>query len=299
MMYRKTTTRQRIALIALLAATATVVTLDFRENPGGPVRRVQDAAISVVAPLQDGISRIFRPITAFLNDMSELPGLRAENARLKEEKRKLEEQQRRLPEILREHEKALQLLQQQDWATGSSLGARVIGVGPSNHESSRFIDKGSKDEVKVGMAAVASEGLVGRVVWVGAGQSKVLLIIDPEHSVGARLTGSGETGVVTGRSRDDLRFELIDPETAVEVGETVVTSGYDFGIYPPGIPIGRVTRVQVAADGLTKTAFVNAFVDFSRLDLIKILLESGPKEQPPGEQFGPASPATPATPAKR
>lgn len=288
-MYRKTTTRQRIALIALLAATATVVTLDFRENPGGPVRRVQDAAISVVAPLQDGLSRLFRPVSGFLTGVSELPDLRMENARLRAEKRKLEEQQRRLPEMIREHEQALALLQQKDWATGPSLGARVIGVGPSNHESSRFIDKGSKDGVKVGMAAVAAEGLVGRVVWVGSGQSKVLLIIDPEHSVGARLTGSGETGVVTGRSRDDLRFELIDPETPIQIGETVVTSGYDFGIYPAGIPIGRVTRVEVDADGLTKTAFVSPFVDFSRLDLIKILLESGPKDEPaPDAHLAPA-----------
>lgn len=282
-MYRKTTTRQRVALIALLAATATVVTLDFRENPGGPVRRVQDVAISVVAPLQDGISRLFRPVTNFLSALSEIPDLREDNARLRAEKSRLEEQQRRLPEVQREHEQALALLQEQDWSAGATLGARVIGVGPSNHESSRFIDKGSNEGVERGMTVVSAEGLVGRVVWTGTGQSKVLLVIDAEHSVGSRLTGTGETGVVTGRSRDDLRFELIDPETPIQSGETVVTSGYDLGIYPPGIPIGRVTRVEVAKDGLTKTAFLRPFVDFTRLDLVKVLLESGAKgEAPPG-----------------
>ena len=73
-MYRKST-KQRIPLAALLAATATVVTLDFRENPGGPIRRVQDFAVSVVAPLQDGIGRVLRPVGDFLSSLGEIGNL--------------------------------------------------------------------------------------------------------------------------------------------------------------------------------------------------------------------------------
>lgn len=261
--------------MALLAATATVVTLDFRQNPGGPIRRIQEVAVSVVAPLQDGIARVFRPVGDFLNVLGELPRLQREVERLRAERELLEEQQRRIPEIVRENERLRELIAERDWSQGRKLGARVIGEGPSNQESSRFLDKGRDDGISEGMAVVSSEGLVGRVVFVAPNYSKVLLVIDPQHSVGARLTGSGETGVMSGRAAQDLRFDFIDPETNVNKGETVVTSGYNCGIYPPGIPIGSVGKVVKSKDGLTKTAYVRPFVPYGRLDFVVVLLDSG------------------------
>lgn len=274
-MYRRNT-KQRVALAALLAATATIVTLDFRQNPGGPIRRIQQIAVSVVAPLQDGISRVFRPVGDFLSGLSQIGDLRKQNAELERELEELRAEQRRVPEIIRENERLNELLKQKDWTKGPSLGARVIGVAPSNDEWTAFIDKGAGQGVAEGMAVVSSEGLVGRVVFTGDAYSKVLMVIDPQHSVGARLTGSGETGVIVGRSEQDLRFDLIDLMTKVEVGETVVTSGFDRGIYPAGIPIGRVSSVSEARHGLSMTALVKPFVDFTRLDTVLVLLSSGP-----------------------
>lgn len=278
-MYRKST-RQRLALAALLAATATVVTLDFRENPGGPIRRIQNLAVSVVAPLQDGVARAFRPVGEFLSGLSQIGDLRAENARLQAELDKVEVDQRRFPELLRENQDLRELIKQKDWTQGPQVGARVIGVGPSNHEWTAFLDKGLNDGLRENMAVVSSEGLVGRLVLVGGSYSKVLLMIDPEHAVGARLTGSGETAVLSGKSEEDLLLEFIDTDTNVQVGETVVTSGYDKGIYPPGIPLGRISSVKASRDRLTKSATVEPFVDFTRLDNVLILLSSGPVEAP-------------------
>lgn len=280
-MYRRSA-RQRIALLALIAATATIVTLDFRANPGGPVRRVQDVAVSVVAPIQDGIGRLFRPVGDFFSSLRELPRLRRQNAQLRSQVRDLEGDLRELPELQRENQRLNELVKEQPWKAGAQRLARVISGAISNLESSRLLDKGTSDGVKEGMSVVAAEGLIGRVVFSAPQYSKVLLVSDPRHNVGGRLTGTGETGVIVGRSDEDLVFDLIAPETAVEVGETVVTSGYDRGIYPPGIPIGRVTKVSVSRDRLTKTALVRPFVDFGRMDAVLILLESGPVELPQG-----------------
>jgi rod shape-determining protein MreC len=274
-MYRRST-RQRIFLAALLAASATVVTLDFREHPGGPIRRISNVAVSVVAPLQDGLARIFKPVGNFLSGLGELPQLRAENAKLRSEVEQLKADQRRFPEVERENASLRALTGAKDWAAGRSLTAQVIGVGPSNHEWTIFVDKGSSDGVKTDMAVISPEGLVGRVVLAAGSYSKVLLIIDPNHAVGSRLVGSGETGVLSGQSQADLRFDFIGPDTKVDTGETVVTSGYDRGIYAPGIPLGRVTRVEASKDGLSKTAYVSPFVDFTKLDFVKVLLDSGP-----------------------
>jgi rod shape-determining protein MreC len=110
----------------------------------------------------------------------------------------------------------------------------------------------------------------------------VLLVNDPRHAVGARLVASGETGVLARRNEEDLLLDLISPEVAVEVGETVVTSGYDRGIYPAGIPIGRVTKVSVSRDRLSKTALVRPYVDFGKLDVVLVLMESGEVVGPNG-----------------
>jgi rod shape-determining protein MreC len=278
-MYRKST-RHRLALAALLAATATVVTLDFRENPGGPLQRAQNLAISIVAPLQDGMGEVFRPIGDFLSSITEIGTLKRENAKLEAELERLTARQRRIPEIVRENAQLKELVgvQGKDWAATKTLAARVIANGPSNHEWTAVLDKGSAEGVKEGMSVVSAQGLVGRTLTVAEHYTKVLLLIDPQHSVGTRLTETGETGVMSGRSLEDMRFEFIDPNTVIKDGETVVTSGYDKGVYPPGIPIGRVSSVIEAPDGLSKTAFVQPVVDFSRLDVVLLLLESGPVE---------------------
>lgn len=273
-MYRKST-KQRLMLAALLAATATVVTLDFRENSGGPIRRIQDFAVSIVAPLQDGMAKIARPVGDFLSTLAQAGSLKEENSELQAEIDRLEADQRRLPEIERELERLRALTQQTDWASGAKVGARVIGIGPSNHEWTLFLDRGAADGLKPDMAVVSSEGLVGKVTLVGRRYSTVLMVIDPQHSAGARLTATGETGVLSGVDGERLRFELIDPQTPVQVGETIVTSGYDRGIFPPGIPIGRVASVSKTRDGLSQSAVVLPFVDFTRLDVVLILLESG------------------------
>jgi rod shape-determining protein MreC len=281
-MYRKST-RHRLALAALLAATATVVTLDFRENPGGPLHRASEVAISVVAPMQEGIGQVFRPVGDFLSDLGNIGNLKEENTRLETELERMTAQQRRVPEIVRENERLKELVevQDKDWTQGRTLAVRVIGDGPSNYEWTRFINKGSADGIKEDMAVVSAQGLVGRTFFVAENYSKVLLMIDPQHSVGARLTGSGETGVVAGRSLEDLRMDLINPDVEIKEGESVVTSGYDKGIYPGGIPIGRVTEVMKTPDGLSKSARVEPVVGFTALDTMLVLLDTGPVD---GEQ---------------
>jgi rod shape-determining protein MreC len=283
-------TRQRIALAALVAACVMVVTLDFRQNEGGPIRRLQNAAVAIVAPLQQGVSKAFRGAGNVVSGISEIGSLRRDKARLEAELEKARAAQTDFPEVRRQRDRLMELMKDQPWDKGRSAVAQVIGLGLSNRERTIWIDKGQPSGVAVGMAVVAAEGLVGRVVLVSGDHAKVMLLVDPRHSVGSRLTNSGETGVITGRGQDNPRMELLDPTVEVSHGEEVVTSGYDKGIYPPGIPIGRIDKAQEARDGLTQSATVEPFVAFSRLDFVRVLLDSGPlrdlKESPSSRGSG-------------
>jgi rod shape-determining protein MreC len=277
--YRRST-RSRVVLAALLAASVTVVTLDFRQGSGGPLRKVQDQVLIILAPLQSGVSRALSPVGHLFRSVGDIPNLQSQNDKLRKQVSALQDQQNQVPEMQRQLNEALALLHEQPWNAGHKLGASVISEGPSNAEWTVFLDKGAASGVQVGMAVVAQAGLVGRVTAVSPASSKVLLAVDPQHAVGARLTGSGDTGVVSGKGQSDLSFDLIGVTTTVTPGETVVTSGYDGGIYPPSIPIGRVKVARRSPDGLNQTALVQPFVDFNKLSLVLILLDTRPVKLP-------------------
>ena len=276
--YRRS--KSRVILAALLAASVTVVTLGYRQGTGGPLHKLQDGALSVIAPLQKGMTGILSPVGDFFDSIGHIPTLSSENAKLRKQVAALQAQQARLLPQEQEYQQALGLLHEQSWDTGPTLAARVIGHGPSNLEWTVILDRGSADGVQVGMSVVAEAGLVGRVTAVTGNSSKVLLITDPTSSVGARLTTTGDTGEVTGNGAAAMSFNLLPVTATVATGAEVSTSGYDGGVYPPDIPIGRVSGVHRSNDGLTKVATVQPFVNFNKVSLVLILLSTRPVALP-------------------
>ena len=135
------------------------------------------------------------------------------------------------------------------------------------------IDKGASAGVRVGMPAVTSAGLVGRVVDVAPGRSRIRLISDPEFELGVRLAGVEAVAIArgTGRGQNLVVSEGIDINTPVEVGMLVTTSGIDRSVYPPDVPVGLVAEVQVDP-GLNQVLFVQPAATLERLSFVTILL---------------------------
>ena len=272
--------KARIILAALLAASVTVVTLGYRQGSGGPIHKAQDGLLTVLSPLQRGVTGILSPVGDFFSSIGHLPTLTSENARLRRQVNSLNAQLSQLaPEHL-DYQQATSLLHEQAWNLGPKLAARVIAHGPSNLEWTVDLDRGSGDGVQAGMSVVAESGLVGRVTQVASNSCKVLLIIDPTSSAGARLATTGDTGNVQGNGASDMNLNFLPVSATVTGGAIVATSGYDGGIYPPNIPIGRVTGAHRTPDGLTQAATVQPFVNFNKLSLVLILLSTRPVTLP-------------------
>jgi rod shape-determining protein MreC len=274
MTYRRS--KSRVVLAALLAASVTVVTLGYRSGSGGPLKRIQSGALSLVAPLEGGVTKMLSPVGNLFDSMARIPTLSSENAKLRAQNQTYRRELNQYAAIKEQLSQDEALLGQKDWLTGPTLGAEVVGQGPSNQEWTVFLDKGANDGVAVGMAVVAADGLVGRVTLVTGTSSKVLLLVDPTSNVGARLTATGDTGLLTGGGQGDLTLGLLGVTTTVTPGEEVVTSGYDGGIYPPNIPIGAVVSARTTDNGLSKEASVQPFVSFSKLSVVDVLLDTKP-----------------------
>jgi rod shape-determining protein MreC len=266
------TRRARLLVVLLLTAALVLVTIDFRSKGDGPLDAVGRGIMTVVGPLQDGLSRLVRPIGDFFSGFTQVGTLKEQIRRLQEQNAQLLQRERTVTDIARENEELRKLLGLSDRLNLKTVTARVTGVGPSNFEHTVFIDRGTANGVRKDMPVVSGAGLVGRVVQVSQRTARVLLLVDPSSAVAARLASNGETGVAEGTGGDELRLDLFDAEAAVTAGDEVVTSGYEGGVYPPGIPIGTVARIQEKGNALARRAFVTTFVDFSSLDFLLIVV---------------------------
>jgi rod shape-determining protein MreC len=153
--------------------------------------------------------------------------------------------------------------------------AEVIAVGPEQEFSwTVTIDIGTQDGIERDMSVINADGLVGRVSAVHRTTSTVVLIVDPSMSVGARIAGSEEVGILSGTGdQNSLEFQMLNPLANVDVGAALVTFGSKNGKpYAPGIPIGEVTEVRGTAGQLTRVAAITPFARMSALSIVGVVV---------------------------
>ena len=135
-------------------------------------------------------------------------------------------------------------------AGADALTARVIARSPTVWSEAVQIDAGSSDGVRVDQPVVTNGGLAGRVTSVTGGTATVTLIVDSESAVSAQVLPDGKFGVVRPKvgNPNDMRLEYLDKNTKVDKGDIVdhvrVDSKELESLFPKGIPIGRVKRVD-------------------------------------------------------
>jgi rod shape-determining protein MreC len=277
-MYRRNG-RGRLLLLVFLALAILVITLDYRMGPGGPLQRAKDFSVTLVAPVQRGFTTIFRPVGNFFSSIGELGSLRSKNAELEDALQQAEADVREAESLVEENRRLTAMLDLEDsWVVSERVTARVIATGPKNLNWAAIIDKGRSDGIRPDMAVIAPEGLVGKVYSVASHQATVLYLVDPRGAASARVDGGRDAGIVQGKGLGEpLVFEDVSVNAEAEEGDRVVTSGYDGGIFPAGIPVGFIVDVGGDARQATKEIEVEPYVDFTTLDFVQVLVESGPR----------------------
>jgi len=157
------------------------------------------------------------------------------------------------------------------------VAARVVGKDATNWFKTILIDRGSRAGMRRNLPVVAPDGLVGRIVDVTPSTAKVQLITDPVSAAGALMQRTRVTGIVTGNLGAGLRVRYLPLLADVVVGDEVVTSGMG-GIFPKGIPVGRVTAVERASGALFQEAVLQPKVDLGRLEEVVVLMNSEQRE---------------------
>ena len=110
------------------------------------------------------------------------------------------------------------------------------------------IGQGAQQGIQNGAPVVNEDGVIGQVTRVFPLQSEVTLLTDKDQAVPVQIVRTGLRSVIYGTPKGDtldLRFVPISAD--VQAGDELVTSGLD-GIYPPGLPVAKVVRVDKQAD---------------------------------------------------
>ena len=289
MSFRPRARSNRLLMVTLVTISLLVITFDYRQGPTGPLDTFGSAAHAALAPFQKGISKLTNPVGRFFSALAHLPSLQEENQRLRAERDAALAAQIKNADDLERLRTLEELLGIQAGLNPETKAAVVIGSSVSNFEWSITIDKGSRDGVQIGSAVLAGPGsetepgllgaLVGRVIRVTPYSSDVLLMLDPEFKVAGRLYSSGESGLIEGQGDKDLRMGLVASTAPVRLDDVISTVAWDAGgaqgtqnRYPPGIVIGRVSRILASAGSPDKFVEVRPTVDFSALETVLVVV---------------------------
>ena len=151
---------------------------------------------------------------------------------------------------------------------GDLLVADIVYVDHVSWLQTLVLYTGERSLVR-NQAVVSPDGLVGRVITSAPPYAKVQLVTDRYASVGGMVERTRRQGVVKGSSPGQLELTYVPLQADVRIGDLIVTAGID-GIYPRGLPIGRVTDVQPGDELFHEIRLIPA-VDFGVLDQVYVL----------------------------
>ena len=143
--------------------------------------------------------------------------------------------------------------------------ARSITDTRGPFSRARLLDVGSAKGVKVGNPVINEHGLVGRVVGVSPGVSRLLLLTDVASRTPVLVDRTDARALLTGDGSGNPRLEFVRGDDSVQVGDRILSSG-DGGGFPRGVPIG------VAARGIDGSWRVKLFSDRGAIDYVRIML---------------------------
>jgi rod shape-determining protein MreC len=238
----------------------------------GHANAIEKGVMNMMAPLYGVVGRVNGFASDIWTDYLDLVAVRKENRQLREDIKILNTRLADAGEAIQANDRLQKLLQLKSSLHVPVLAASVIGEDGSPWFRTVVIDRGSADGLREGMPVVATDGVVGQLVKVAAGSSRVLLLTDHASSIAALIQRSRARGVVKGSGGRRCAMEFTLHEEDVKVGDTVITSGIG-GIFPKGFPVGEVTMVRKGEFGIFQTIEVRPRVNIENLEEVLVILQ--------------------------
>lgn len=264
-----------ISVFLILVSLHLALTDKKEAGRGVLIKEILGAAVS---PLQRGALTIYDSGASLIDDYVFVIGVKEENEALKDTVARLGEENNRLKEEILFNARVNELLPYAAAAPFQASAARITAFNIDDWTRTIVISAGNADGIKKDMAVITPAGVVGRVIDAGNSTSRVLLDTDPRSNIDIVIQRTRIKGVVEGSGNDSLYLKYIRQLEDVRVGDEIVTSGLS-GIYPKGLMVGTVAKIEKGADNFFNVIEVKPSVDISRkLEEVLVVTDAGGAE---------------------
>lgn len=274
--------RKLVIATIIVAILLTVIGLT-RNRP--ELSTLEKFVLDITAPIQRGWTEVSNTFAKGWQGIAEIRHLKAERDQLAKTVRDLRRENRQYKEDVLENARLKSLLDFQNQIPYQTESARVIGRSVNNWFSLLIVDKGALDGIRKGMTVVGNNGLIGQITTVSNHTAQVLLILDQNSAASGLIQESRENGIVEGSVTGNLVMQRLPRDAKVKAGDHVLSSGLG-GIFPKGIYIGRVAKVESGNYDISKKAIVIPAENFNALEEVLIITNNVPRRPLTTEEGG-------------
>jgi rod shape-determining protein MreC len=228
--------------LAVLGAAAIALMVADQRQQYLPV--VRGWLSAMVYPLHWAVDAPFSAWRYASETLRSRSALREENGRLAAENTALKLRLLRFDALEQENRRLKEARTGSSRVAERSLVAEILRVDLDPYRQRVLVDKGSRDGVFAGQAALDAEGVFGQVTRVGPVSAEIIMISDPEHAIPVQINRTGVRTIAVGIGQEGrLSMPYLSRNADVVEGDLVVSSGLG-GVFPPGYPVARVTDVR-------------------------------------------------------
>lgn len=253
----------------LFGVLLTVALLLLGSMLSGKFGATHRLTLDFIGYMQSGVVHVVDKFTGFKNNYITNWSLQEENKRLLERGDKYLTELQKYREAYLEARTFEALLNFKKGLSIDPLSARVVGKEPSFWYKTIIVDRGRNDDIEEGMTVFVPEGVVGQIIQVGDGYSKVLLANAPTSAIDAIIQKNRTRGILRGAGSRGYVLNYVLKNADVAVGDYVVTAGIG-GLFPTGMVVGTVSKIHNRERGMFQEIEVTPEVDFQKLEYVFI-----------------------------
>ena len=251
--------KQRFSLLVLIFFSAVLIAFSKINLPG--INYLTISLNEIVYRSSFIVSIPEKKIKEFGIRIKEHYVLYNEYNSVKEKLTKLESEKYQTEFIIKENKRLKELIEEYVYIS-DELVAKVLIDKKSPFLRSIILNKGSKDEVMLGMAVLDKGYLVGKIVEVNYATSRALLISDLNSKIPVSIEPGNIQSILSGTGDDNGKIEYLQDDLEIQDKSIIYTSGSG-ALFKPGIPVGTVSKKAEVNN-------VNFFSNLSQLTFVKL-----------------------------
>ncbi len=270
--------RRQRAILNIIVLLVAFVGVAKRSQTLEETSTFENILIDSFAPIQTSVTSVRTQVSSFFDHYLANISASRKNVDLRKRVGDLENSINGFEELEKENKRLKDLLQFGQGIGYKKILAQVVAWDASSDFRVIRINKGLSNGVRLQSPVVTSQGLVGYIYRLTDHFADILTVLDNNNRVDGLIQRVRAHGIVEGFNNEKSIMKYVSRAEPIILGDVVITSGLG-NIYPKGIHVGTVSRIERESYGITQNVEITPAVDFGRLEEVVILSAEGDEQK--------------------